>query len=203
MPPEDTLTRTKRKLVYGVGINDANYTVAPLVDGKQVRCPYYRAWKSMLERCYSSKFHATRPTYVGCSVAPEWHSFMAFREWMEGEDWQGMELDKDLLVPGNKVYGPDTCMFVSQNVNKVLTDHGAARGDCPIGVHWYKRTGKYEAHCKDGTGKQVHLGYFTCKWKAHAAWVAFKRTVIVKVANRQKNPRIRAAVLAWSWEFDR
>lgn len=48
-----------RKLLYGVGINDADYVVQRketigYVDGEQKRkliwiCPFYQTWKSMLQ----------------------------------------------------------------------------------------------------------------------------------------------------------
>ena len=70
------------KLVYGVGINDADYVVQKYetivyVNGKRKRrlvwiCPFYQSWKHMLQRCYSNKFKERNPTYEGCSVSEEW-----------------------------------------------------------------------------------------------------------------------------------
>ncbi len=50
-----------KKTIYGVGTNDANY----LVVNKGVRCPYYKKWSSMLERCFSKSLHKKHPTYIG------------------------------------------------------------------------------------------------------------------------------------------
>lgn len=105
----------------------------------------------MLERAYSLKWHARRPTYVGCSVVPEWHRFMAFRAWvLEQSDWRGLQIDKDLLVPGNMEYGPTTCCFVSGRVNSLLNDSGSKRGCHPIGVHWNKSAKRFVAQVRDG-----------------------------------------------------
>ena len=70
-----------KKLVYGVGINDADYAVQKCeivgyVNGKRKRrlvwiCPYYLAWCSMLKRCQSAKYQEKKPTYKGCSVSEE------------------------------------------------------------------------------------------------------------------------------------
>ena len=100
------------KLVFGVGINDADYVVQKFetigyVDGKQERklvwaCPYYRAWKNMLARCYYHKVQGNRPTYSGCIVSEEWLRFSNFRRWMANQDFEGKQLDKDLLFEGNK-----------------------------------------------------------------------------------------------------
>lgn len=105
------------KKIYGIGINDAPYVTAPKVGGKQVVCNYYATWKSMFVRSYSENYKAKQVTYEGCEVDQSWHLFSRFREWMERQEWQGMALDKDLLVAGNKTYGPDVCCFVPQFVN--------------------------------------------------------------------------------------
>src|SRR5690606_1832927 len=127
-----------RKLVCGVGVNDADYAIQKFetigyVDGKQKQklvwgCPYYRTWANMIERCYSDKTQNKNPTYKGCSVSEEWLTFSVFKNWMEKQDWEGNQLDKDLLFEGNRLYSPETCVFVSPMVNKFIIDRGAARG---------------------------------------------------------------------------
>jgi len=67
-----------RKLAYGVGRNDADYKTA--VNGE--RCPYYRRWSSMLNRCYSASYQNMFPTYIGCTVCKDWLTFSHFRAWM-------------------------------------------------------------------------------------------------------------------------
>lgn len=187
--------RRRTRLVYGIGINDSDYVVQPTVNGKQVICPLYRAWHSMLVRCYSSKCQAARPTYIGCSVAPEWLSFMAFRAWMIKQDWQDRDLDKDLLFPGNKVYGPNTCVFISHRLNTFTTDRAAARGEWPLGVNWHKATGKFVAQCCNPfTGKQESCGYFTCPAEAHEAWRKRKHEHALALAAEQTDPRLAAAL---------
>jgi len=185
----------KTRLVFGIGINDANYVVKPRINGKMVTCPFYETWKSMLKRCYSAKYQAKNPTYIGCEVVPEWLSFMTFRSWMVERDWQGRELDKDILVPGNKVYSPSTCVFVSDGLNKFTTDSGAARGEWPIGVYWHRQNGKFMAHCRNPfSGKQEYLGYFTCPDAAHEAWRSRKHALALQIAVLHADPRIAAAL---------
>lgn len=171
--------REKNKLVHGVGIND--YEGSVYVNGKRIES--YRCWKSMLERCYSSTFQIRCPTYVGCTVCVEWLSFSNFKKWY-GENYrEGFELDKDILVEGNKIYSPDTCVFVPHYLNTILIDSGKSRGDLPLGV-CIKRMiikGKtyeyYRAHCSDGYGKQLSK---TFKTLAEAvAWYSATKTRIV------------------------
>ena len=114
-----------KKLVCGVGINDADYAVQKLetvgyADGKRKQrlvwvCPYYQTWIDMLKRCYSDKLQERQPTYKGCSVSEEWLTFSAFKVWMEKQDFERKQLDKDLLFEGNKVYSAETCVFCYAN----------------------------------------------------------------------------------------
>ena len=107
----------KRVPLFGVGINDAEYKVKYGTGKDRITCPYYARWQSMIMRCHSKKYHVKNPTYIGCTVIAEWLVFSVFKEWMEGYQWEGLSLDKDLLVQGNKVYSPETCLFISHYDN--------------------------------------------------------------------------------------
>lgn len=205
------------KLVCGVGINDADYVVKVMetigyVDGKQRRrlvwiCPSYRIWVNMLVRCYNEKFHTKNSTYKGCSVYEEWLTFSNFKAWMETQDWQGKQLDKDLITEGNKVYSPDTCVFVSVKINNFLIESGAARGEYPIGVYYMKKpedmvnefTKPYRAVISDASGKKKHLGVFTSPEEAHAAWLKAKleqaKVIAAEVISEGGDPRIAKAIV--------
>lgn len=185
----------KLRTVFGVGINDADYAVCPRgPDGKNVWCPYYRAWVNMLTRAYYPAFHARNPTYIGVTVCEEWHSFMAFRAWMETQDWEGKQLDKDIIAPGNKVYSPDTCVFVSVALNSLLSDSASSRGKWPIGVYWHKQSGKFRAKINI-SGCNKTLGRFTCPHEAHMAWRKAKVRFIRDAAREQDDPRVYAGLM--------
>ena len=156
--------------VYGVGVNDANYCTQPRMEGKQVRCPAYRAWANMLRRAYSAKFHAKNTTYSGVTVCEDWHSFMSFRKWWLDKQVDGLYLDKDLLSDA-ACYSPDTCLFVPAWLNTFTIDCGSARGVYPIGVCLHKLRGRFEAMCRNPMSKKLeHLGYFHTPEEAHLAW---------------------------------
>ena len=185
----------KKRLILGVGINDADYEVTPSVNGKRVWCPYYRTWAGMLTRCYNGKCQERQPTYKGCSACPEWLYFMTFRAWMVQQDWQGKQLDKDLLIDGNKVYSPDTCVFVDAATNNFTVDRGRSRGEYPIGVNFNKAAGKFTAKCSNPfTKKMEHLGYFHCPHEAHLAWKARKHILACQLADLQTDSRVAAAL---------
>ena len=179
-----------KKPVFGYGINNADYEVQPRVNGKQIMCPYYRTWVHMLERCYSPKYHLTRPTYKDCEVCEDWCYFMEFRKWMIQQKWKGMALDKDIIQPGNKIYSPENCAFVTRRTNTLLTDHRSARGEHPQGVTWCKNTNKFLAQCSNGGGSLKHIGYFDTVAQASYAYKKFKYSVIMDVADQQIDDRI-------------
>jgi len=196
-----------RKLVCGVGVNDADYAVVKwetvgYVDGKRKqkqvwRCPYYRTWADMLTRCYCKKFQERHPTYAGCTVSDDWHTFSNFKAWMETQDWQGRHLDKDLLSEGNKIYSADTCVFVTQMVNKFTIDSGAARGEWLIGVYWDQARGKFKSYCRNPfTRKSEYLGLFDCEQEAHKAWRKRKLELAKELAAIQTDERVAEALIS-------
>lgn len=193
----------RNKPLFGVGINDADYNVYTTgkVNGKHRYtwiCPYYKKWKLMLERCYYTKFKEKRPTYEECTCCPEWLYFSNFKAWMETQDWEGKQLDKDLLIRGNKIYSPETCVFVSPEVNRFILESTATRGKYLIGVtHYDEKTGKYMARCCNVmTGKQVTVGRYPSELLAHKAWLAFKLKQAEFLAERQTDPRVAEALVS-------
>lgn len=197
--------KTKR-LVYGVGINDAGYVTQKFqrlldANGKKLTkriwtCPYYLKWAQILERCYSEKKHKTSPTYIGCSICDEWLTFSNFKAWMEQQDWMEKQLDKDLLVPGNKVYSPKTCVFVSQLVNKFITESTATRGKYLIGTHWKSRLNCFQASVRNPfTNKTEYLGLFPTELQGHHAWLRRKLELAKQLAAEQDDPRVAEALI--------
>lgn len=166
-----------RRLVNGVGINDAWYMTEYLSGGKRYRCPYYTTWVGVINRTNSSNFKAKSPSYSDCTVCEDWLLFSTFRSWMEKQDWEGKALDKDLLVYGNKVYSPTTCLFITKALNSFIKT-GRGGKELPQGVTWYKYTNKFVAKGTwDKTG--VHLGYFKTKEEAERAYCLHKQAALI------------------------
>lgn len=195
------------KLIHGVGINDADYKISKnsvvgfTEEGKRIQkldwiCPFYLRWRGMLERSYSEKYHAKYPSYIGCHVTPEWHYFMTFRKWMVEQDWEGKELDKDLLVPGNKLYSPDTCVFLTGAVNTFLIYNSSLRGEWPVGVNYDKNSGKFRAQGNLVVEKKrKSLGYYEKVEDAHQAYLTFKFEQAKILASQQTDPRVAKALI--------
>ena len=202
LPKKEIKLRKRNQLVHGVGINDADYllTESINVDGKQKvvwTCPIYRIWRHMLERCYCQKYLNRKPSYLGCSVCEEWKYFMKFREWVLEQDYEGKQLDKDLLIVDNKIYSPDTCLFVHTKVNNFVTDRKNDRGVYMLGVDWDKNNNKFRARCCNPfTVKQEYLGLFTNELDAHLAWKARKHELACQLADSAycTDPRLAQAL---------
>lgn len=198
-----------RKLVHGVGVNDADYLVQRFEINKEGRkssgayknkliwaCPFYRCWESMLGRCYSENYQNKKPTYKGCSVCQVWLIFSNFKSWMERQDWEGKQLDKDILINGNKIYSPQNCIFVCGAINTFTTESNASRGDSPLGVSYNKCNGKFRARCRNPfTNKSDHLGYFDCPEKAHQKWLTKKLEHAYALAAIQTDSRVGEALI--------
>jgi len=182
------------KLVYGVGINDADYVVNPMINGKRQECLIYRAWKNMMKRCYCSKVHLASPTYIGCTVSKEWLTFSNFRKWMISKSFKGKQLDKDILHEGNKIYSVNTCCFVSPHINYLLNDKLASRGKYLIGVHWVKNNNMFKSQISIFASRKF-LGYFKTEIEAHLAWRKAKAEYIIQSAFTQTQDNVCEALL--------
>lgn len=186
--------KKSNKLVYGVGLNDADYEVQPSVEGKKQVCPFYRTWSHMLERCYSARCQEKHPSYIGCSVSTEWLLFSNFKAWMEKQDWKGNHLDKDMLNFGNRQYSKESCIFIPAKLNTLLLDCGANRGPYPIGVDFKRDKNKFQSRVQLN-GKRKYLGIFSTPQEAHAAWQLAKKESIFSAALEQTDSRLKEALL--------
>jgi len=173
-------SRVRKTKVLGFGTNDADYVVDPGKQTGEAACPAYRAWMRMLIRCYSKPFLRKNPTYEDVFVCDSWASFMRFREWWVANVVDNWEIDKDLLQPGNRMYSPDSCIFVPPWLNRFLIGSDSARGELPIGVYFHKREKKFRAQLSMGNGVQRTIGTFNTVEEAYLAWVNAKIELAVE-----------------------
>lgn len=190
----NALSISKRKLLYGVGVNDSLYKIKRTVNGKVEVCPFYLTWSSMLKRCYSKTHYKKHPTYVGCTVCTEWHIFSTFKAWMKLQDYVNKELDKDLLFRDNKIYSPEKCIFVSQAINNLIKKANNKKSNTPTGVCWDIKRQQYKSCC-NVNGKQKTLGYFKTEELAYQKYKECKKEVIICLANQQQDTRLKDALL--------
>lgn len=143
----------------------------------------YKTWQNMLKRVYSPKPGGEEAAYRDCIIAPEWTYYSEFKKWFDSQKYEkGWHLDKDLLVPGNFRYSPETCIFLPQQLNKFLLNKGNCRGDWPVGVTFRKANSHWESKLSI-EGKTVHLGVFDCPYKAFWAYKQAKEKEAKRLAD--------------------
>lgn len=187
---KEKLTRSrglnKQKMfatIAGWGINDADYKVRTVVNGKVTLCPFYRKWITIISRAYSEKSAVYRPPLVGNSIHSDWKYFSAFKLWMESKVWFGLEIDKDIIVKGNKEYGPTTCCFVPKYINMLISPNNKNSTGLPLGaVASAGCVGRYNATSQGG--KSQYLGSFGDPMEAHRVWCLAKAKHIEDTVER-------------------
>ena len=185
--------------VYGVGILGTKYP--PYEYG--VLTKEYKLWRDMLKRCYSDTYQKKYPTYESCEVSDKFKSYEYFYEWCQsqvgfGNDGNGnpFQLDKDLLIKGNKFYSESTCVFIPREINQVLTKCTASRGEQLIGVYWCNTNKAFKAQVCKSKGKQKNLGFFKTEIEAFNAYKQAKESFIKEQANKWKDKIDERAYLA-------
>lgn len=165
----------------------------------------YNTWVGLLHRCYSEKRKVKEVTYQDKLVNSIWHNYQNFAEWCQtatGFGSDGWELDKDIIVPGNKVYGPETCAFVPKEINLIIKSSGQISSSGCIGVHWCKSENKFRAQLHKN-GEQVILGRFKDKEDAFICYKINKEAHVKERANFYKSlidERVYNSLM--SWEVD-
>ena len=171
--------------VCGVGILGAKYPSK--ING--VLTKEYDLWCSMLKRCYSDACKKKNPTYIDCEVSDKFKDYEYFYEWcykQVGFGNEGWQLDKDLLIKGNKVYSENTCIFVPQDINSLLIKCTASRGKHLIGVHWSNTNKAFVAQVNKSKGKREHLGYYKTEIEAFNAYKQAKEDFVKEQAEKWK-----------------
>lgn len=167
----------------------------------------YKLWINMLARCFRAEYKEAHPTYEWATVCDEWLSFATFLEWCNKEvaysgKPDGLALDKDLIISGNKAYSPEACSFVPDAINLLLGNNAAIRGDLPIGVCLMKKTGTYRASLKCW-GSEKYLGSFKTPEAAFAAYKIAKEAHVKIVATQHRDsvkPAVYEALMNWKVE---
>lgn len=190
--------------VYGVGYLGSNLELKSTYDGKD--CPIYQRWRMMIRRCYSEKFHQRCPTYIGCYVSDDFKDYSKWREWYDNYQYKhdGWQLDKDLIIKGNKVYSAITCVFLPREINTVLLKRDKTRGEYLIGVCYNKRNENFEV-AMSKYGKTVNLGYYDNEYDAYLAYKEAKESYLKELADKYKDlldPRAYEALYNYTVDID-
>jgi hypothetical protein len=178
--------------VYGVGCFGVGEYRAK-VNNKFT--PEYQIWIGMMTRVYNEGELKKHPTYENVKVCDEWLNFQNFAKWcqtqkgfkVKEDNGRAMALDKDLLVPNNDTYGPDTCCFLPNQINVAMKGRQLDKlTDLPSGVYWHNASNGYTASINK-EGFQYHLGCFKDVESAKIAFRKEKKQYLSELADKFKN----------------
>jgi len=193
-------------LVKGVGINDSDYPTSrsEKVGGKKRvvwQCPIYAKWGGMLERACYQKHKDKHPAYKDVGVCEKWLKFSNFKAWVDTQVfYPDLNLDKDLLIPGNKIYTPEACCFVDTSINMLL-HRSSPIGEYPLGVSKTHNRNSFTASVMGRSGYNYHcICSKATPEEAHAVWQEGKIRVIVERINSYRDkPEYRKDVEDALW----
>lgn len=166
--------------VCGVGyIGYGSYNITE--NGKHT--DEYTRWKNCLSRVYKYGGKAYRES----EVDEYFHCFQNYAKWdkenyyeVEGET---MCLDKDILIKGNKIYSPQTCIFVPNRINLLFVKNKDYRNGYPIGVVPSKDKFAGQVNYFD---KTIREEFFTIE-EAFLFYKFHKERIIKEVADEYKD----------------
>lgn len=169
--------------VYDIGITGNKYCL----ESNYSKTKEYATWTRILQRCFIKTLSNNKNvSYQEATCCEEWLLYENFYEWLHSQPnfdkWlnEDYEIDKDIIIKGNKVYSPKTCCLVPYYINTLFIKRTALRGDCPIGV--VKRGKKYVARCKSINKKLIHIGCFSTPEEAFNAYKKYKENIIKQIA---------------------
>lgn len=185
--------------VYGVGYIGSGKYKSKVNDENTLA---YSTWMGMFIRCYRKKVKKSDVSYIGCTVAPEWHDFQVFAEWYVNHESYGLgyHLDKDLLKTGNRVYSPDSCCLVPVIINSAITNSAPSKTGLPVGVNPC-RSGKGFRVRLSENGKSRHVGKFETIGSAKAAYIIEKDNYIRSLATEWRAniaANVYDSLMCWS-----
>lgn len=177
-----------------------------VVNDKQYATKSYEVWMKMKSRCkINGSEQLKNPTYIGCTMSDNFQDFQFFAEWCQTQVGYGLpnyDLDKDILILGNKIYSECNCVFVPHHLNSFFNSNKAVRGAFPQGVDFHQPTSKYRASiCIDK--KQRHLGLFSTAKLASQIYVTAKEAEAKRWAARCEagefvvDPRVIERLKVW------
>jgi len=149
----------------------------------------YTRWVNMMDRCYGD---SVTETYRDVRVCKEWKDFDTFHEWHKenNDPNRKLELDKDLLVFGNKLYSPDACVLVPKELNMLIVIPRVEKQRTLPGT--YKTAFNYGASCNG-----IKLGFYDTEEEAHRAWQMdmIRQLLVWSKVYEETNPRLSSALL--------
>ena len=152
----------------------------------------YLKWKRIIDRCRNDKNRKySEESYMDCTICEDWKNFQEFADWYYNNlyDFNGVLcVDKDILVHGNTIYSPKTCLIVPERINLLFIKEKARRGNLPIGVQYSSNGEKYSAWLSlSGKDRCKYLGTYNTVDEAFSVYKNKKEEFIKRIANEYKS----------------
>jgi hypothetical protein len=152
-------------------------------DGKSKRVKYhaYNIITSKHRVC-GKKF------YEDVTICDEWNYRSNFTAWYNEQlvlqpRLTECDLEKDILIPDNKVYCPEACIFVPDWFNLQFIERNKDRGEYPMGATKYKNG--FVSNIGDGSGvSKKYLGFYKTPEESHKAWQIAKISKLEEALTR-------------------
>ncbi|AGH32089.1 HNH endonuclease [Vibrio phage 11895-B1] len=154
-------------------------------DGKRIKYKEFSYWLDMSTRCNNPNYALKFPTYKDVIMSDTFEDYNIFVEWCRSKPQffeDNFVLDKDIVLPKNKIYHEDFCNFVPPQVNGffVMRTNGRNK-ELPVGVSWCNSEGKFKAYCSQLNGKNKMLGRFKNEVEAGIAYINYKNSLAPKL----------------------
>lgn len=163
--------------VYGLGYMGVG-DYRPYLN--RVRCKAYTVWLNMLKRSYYTKY----AYYADSTVCKEWLSYQVFAEWYYNHPYciEGYQLNKNIPDANNRVYSPETCTLVPQQVGNLFRkDCFLESSDSGVGTGINFTYNRYVVHIGS-----TEVGRYRTLELAVSARALYRAEYILALANKFK-----------------
>lgn len=141
---------------------------------KQIQERSYKLWQSMRHRLMD------REEYKDVTMCAEWETYEGFLEWFNSSEFSNCRdelgnfyfLDKDVLGGQRRLYSPETCAFIPQQLNNMFKRKISSM---KAGVQYLSGKAKpYRAYINYNR-KHIHLGYYLTEDEAHSKFLEARK----------------------------
>jgi hypothetical protein len=182
------------KSIYGEGFLGEN---APTEQNNN-KIKEYSIWTDILRRCYSDKYKYTFIAYKNCTVSEEWKNYSNFYKWYKENLYKctdELEVDKDILSIGKKIYSKETCLLIPREINRFC--EASKMGGCYLTINnrWSARLHHKSEHIHIGnfkTFEEAEIEFLKRKNKIYQELVEkYREELPSGVYNKLKNAKLR------------
>ena len=140
------------------------------------------------------------------AICEEWKDYNNFLEWYDKNyysvDDEKMDLLKDIFDRNNKLFSPDTCVFVPYRITRLLKGK-TSKTDLPVGVGKKKNSDMYYSTCsviKQGKKTTIRHSGFNSPDEAFKQYLKDRKQYIRDVADAYRYDipeKLYYAIIDW------